>query len=467
MVFFLGFLAPPNFFAQAKRFDASDLRKIVRVSDPQISPDGKSIVCVVSRANYDENRFEPELVLIDVATRAQKVLIAKRKNLALPRWSPDGNALAFIAATEAGTAQIFITSANGGEERKLTDAPKGVEQFAWKSDSKDIAFVAPDAPAERKGGERFNDAFEVGDNDYLTRESPMPSHLWLISTNGGEARRLTSGAWTVQKGTPLSASPISWSPDGKSLLFIRTSTPFSGSNDSETVVEILDLASSEIRQLTAHKNYESFAKYSPDGSRIFYAFLRDEKSGGDDSGDFYVTSSDGKRNTVDLTKDIDRQMRNAVWMPGGKSILFGGHDETRTSLWLQSVDGAKARRLNLGAVSPNYANYYVDANVGANASIAFVGTTAKRPAEVFYMSSPDAALQQLTHFQDEFINSVEFGKSETIEWQTDNRMQTDGVLIYPPNFDSLCNKPESCKTTENSSFRRRFADYSYGTRNHI
>jgi len=41
------------------------LGKVVRVADPQISPDGKSIALVVSRANYDENRYDPQLVLLD------------------------------------------------------------------------------------------------------------------------------------------------------------------------------------------------------------------------------------------------------------------------------------------------------------------------------------------------------------------------------------------------------------------
>ncbi|MGI8638909.1 MAG: hypothetical protein ACR2MG_03035 [Pyrinomonadaceae bacterium] len=106
-IFFLGFAVALNVSAQTKPFDVSDLRKIARVSDPNISPDGKSIVCIVSRANYDENRFEPELVLIDVETQAQKVLAAKRKNLQSPRWSPDGNSLAFIAASDSGTPQII------------------------------------------------------------------------------------------------------------------------------------------------------------------------------------------------------------------------------------------------------------------------------------------------------------------------------------------------------------------------
>ena len=56
----------------AARYAIEHVGKTVRLTDPQISPDGRAIAMVVSRANYEENRYDPELILIDVATRAQR-----------------------------------------------------------------------------------------------------------------------------------------------------------------------------------------------------------------------------------------------------------------------------------------------------------------------------------------------------------------------------------------------------------
>jgi len=81
-------LAAANASAQERRIQLEDLTKIVTVSDPQISPDGKSIVCVVSRQNFDEDRSDNELVLVEVATGAQTVLTFDRKRVGSPRWSP-------------------------------------------------------------------------------------------------------------------------------------------------------------------------------------------------------------------------------------------------------------------------------------------------------------------------------------------------------------------------------------------
>src|SRR5437773_11588085 len=81
---------------QTKRIDLSDLQKLVNVSDPQIAPDGKSIACVVSRVNWTDDRFDANLVLVDIVTGAQRTLTYDRKGITAPRWSPSGDRLAFL-----------------------------------------------------------------------------------------------------------------------------------------------------------------------------------------------------------------------------------------------------------------------------------------------------------------------------------------------------------------------------------
>ena len=109
----------------AARFDLDSPGKIVRMADPQLSPDAKSIAIVVSRANFEENRTDAEIVLVDVATRAQRVLTHGRRGLAQPRWSPSGDRLGFLAAVD-GKPQLFVLPTAGGEAMQLTKVPTGV-----------------------------------------------------------------------------------------------------------------------------------------------------------------------------------------------------------------------------------------------------------------------------------------------------------------------------------------------------
>jgi dipeptidyl aminopeptidase/acylaminoacyl peptidase len=80
-----------------KTFDLAWLGKIVRVTDPQIAPDGKSLVVVVAKPNYDDDLNESELALVDTATGGTRYLTHGRKTATFPRWSLNGDRLAFLA----------------------------------------------------------------------------------------------------------------------------------------------------------------------------------------------------------------------------------------------------------------------------------------------------------------------------------------------------------------------------------
>src|SRR5207247_4498313 len=159
----------PATSASRRRIALEDLARLVRPSDPQVSPDGKSVLIVVSRPNYEDNRHETELVLVDVATKAQRTLTRERQELAHPRWSPDGARIAFLAKgtpkksakkddagtpaaadkkDEEGRRQIFVLPMNGGDALQITDVWGGVQQFAWRPDGGALAFVTEDVPAK-------------------------------------------------------------------------------------------------------------------------------------------------------------------------------------------------------------------------------------------------------------------------------------------------------------------------------
>jgi dipeptidyl aminopeptidase/acylaminoacyl peptidase len=436
-------LAAATASAQQHRIQLEDLTKIVTVSDPQISPDGKSIVCVVSRQNFEEDRSDRELVLVDVATGAQRVLTFERKGVGSPRWSPTGDALAFLAVVpyskdkdkkddrtkREDSPQVFVMSMNGGDARKVTNAPRGVEQFAWRPNGKDIAYVTSDDPPNQKEIEKHNDSFEVGDNDYLATGAPTPSHIWLVSAQGESAQRLTSGPWSLPKSAPPwpPASPISWTPDGKSLTFTRQEHPHFGDSDL-TTLQILNVETGEIRKLTSHEKLESFGLFSPDGSQLAYWYPRD----GDwnNTNEIFVTSVAGG-DGIDLTRDLDRNLQRAIWMPDGQSLLVGGHDGTTVSLWLQPLKG-KARKLSLGEVNPAWM-FWIDAAVGPRGEIAFTGSTASQPSELYYLPSSADPPKRLTNFNQQ-IAALHLGKVDRFQWQGPDGFREDGILFYPPDF---------------------------------
>jgi dipeptidyl aminopeptidase/acylaminoacyl peptidase len=424
---------PPQTPPPARTIQLDDFLKIASVSDPQISPDGKSIAFIVSRPNLEQDRSDRELLVIDIPSGVPRALTHDRRGVGSPRWSPEGDRLAFEAMDSTAKEpklQLYVLPMTGGEARKLTDAPNGVEQFAWRPNGQEIAYVTSDEPENKKEIEKHNDAFEVGDNDYLATGPETPSHLWIVPAEGGKPRRLTSGAWSLAKSAPPSspASPINWSSDGKLILFTRQEHPQFGDAD-QTTLQIIDVESGAIRKITTHEKFESFGLFSPDGSRVAYWYPRDGDPNNEN--EIFVTQSSGG-DGESATKAIDHNIARVIWMPDNNSLLVGGHDGTQTSMWLQPLNAA-SKKLALGDVSPTWL-FWIDAFVGRKGDIAFTGATPTQPSELYYMASANDTPRRLTNFN-QGIAALKLGKAENFEWEGPNSFHEDGVVVYPPDFD--------------------------------
>jgi dipeptidyl aminopeptidase/acylaminoacyl peptidase len=417
--------------AHAQRWQISDRLRLANLNDPQISPDGKSVVLIVSHANLKDDRWDGDLVLVDVAGGEQHPITYDRRGVAWPRWSPDGTRIAFLAnASNERDAkrQIWITSMIGGDPRRITDAPRGVQQFTWSPDGTQIAYVTADEPAANE--DKNNRSFEIGDDDYLTTVAPTPSHIWVVDAASGKSRRVTSGAWSLPIAHPPgpAPSPLSWSPDGKTIAITRRDTVHAGTPDASRVA-LVDVATGAVQRLTARDADETQPAFSPDGTHIAYWHAQGDQRGSQNA--IWIAPASGGAGT-EATKSIDRNVFRAVWMPDGKSFITGGHDGTTTAYWLQPLEGP-AKKLDLGVVEP-YWSFWIDASVAKNGAIAFTGTTPSRPRELYVMSSVAAQPRPITHFNDAIAN-LQLGRTESITWKYEG-FDEDAIVTVPPDFDA-------------------------------
>ncbi|HEV2878968.1 MAG TPA: S9 family peptidase [Candidatus Eremiobacteraceae bacterium] len=425
---FLVLVTVVPFGAHARTIVLSDLRHVVNVTNPRISPDGKQIACVVSRSNFAKNDDDMELLLVDIASGAQRTLIRGRHGVSSPQWSPGGDRIAFIAREsdqDSAEDQVYVMPVKGGSVKQISNAPNGVDVFAWRPDGSAIAYVTADVPPNKRAIEQGHDYFEVGNDPYLTTAAPTSLHIWLVPANGGHAQRITSGSWSIA--TPDVSVPLSWSPDGREIVIPRVSTPHTGDGDHSTIA-VIDVTTKKLRKLTSRIRFEDYPMFSPDGSKIAYVYSLN----GDDmnEGNVFVSPAKGG-DGFNAHRNLDRDVNGALWMPDSTSLLIGAPDETRTSLWLQPLDGP-ARKLDLGDVDPSN-DSGIDMTVGNDGAIAFSGYTHVQPTELYYMSSSTASPRRLTDFNHE-IALLDLGNAETITWKTFDGFTADGVLTYPPGY---------------------------------
>ena len=449
----------------ARRFTLDDFSKVARVSDPQFAPDGKSIAVVVSRPNLDEDRYDPELTVVDVATKASRKVVTGLTGLNFERWSPDGTKFAFLAnAGPAGAQklQVYVVASKGGVAKAVSSSPRGVQQLAWSPDSKTIAYATQDEPEKKAGFERWNRSFEVTLNtDYTMTEAVPPTHLWMVSANGGDPKRLTSGTWTMPishpPGTPASA--IVWTPDGSGIVITRNGggrgatppapapapggapaqpAPQRGGGAGGGGLQVVHVSDGSMTPLGGNGTHPQF---SPDGKMVATnnggvfaiganAATTAPATGGNAAGG--GNAGGGRGGNGGPAAGIDRGIARALWLPDGKSLIVGGNDSERVSLWQTPLAGGDPKKLDTQGVSPN-SSFFVDMSISKDGAIAFTGTTPMRPVELYYMASPTSTVQQLTMVNAE-IATIPLGKSELVGWKNDD-FEENGIVTYPPDFN--------------------------------
>src|SRR6202050_423822 len=201
-------VAGPHCAAQAQQerpVTFHDLISMHRLSDPQISPDGKWVTFGVATPDLDANHLVKNVWVVSVSDgKARQITQGGSDERA--RWAPDGKSLSFLSSRD-GTPQVYIVPADGGEPIKVTSLSGGADNELWSPDGKWISFtssVYPDCNDESCNAARdaANDKSKVKARVYeklLFRHwnswsDGKRSHLFVTAAGGGAPRDLTPGA---------------------------------------------------------------------------------------------------------------------------------------------------------------------------------------------------------------------------------------------------------------------------------
>ena len=458
--------------ADAPVFQLSDLQKLVSLSEVKISPDGKQIAVIVSTPDWKTDKAQKEIDIVATASGARRASPWKRTGLSSPKWSEDGTRLAFLADdttpkapgdadtnakedagkdSEEKQVQVFVMAMNGGDPIRVTEAKRGVDEFAWSPDGKQIAYVTADEAANAKAIKEHDDAFQVTDNNFLIRAALTPWHLWVVPSSGGTAKRLTQGAFSLQTDQRDSAPVPEWSHDG-SIAFARYPDPYWGPS-FHSVIAAVNANGGEIRTLVPAEGANT-PTYSSDNDAL--AFTR-ARGGDQNNGDAIYVMANGV--TRDVTGALARNFNTFAWLPGGKSLLLQGEDGTSSVLWEQPLQGA-AKKLDLGEVQASR-----DLSVSKAGVVAFIGSTATHPSELYAMNSVNEKPRRLTNVN-AFVDGLTLGHTEPLVWQGPNGFREDGVLTYPAAYQRgrqyplvlmIHGGPESASTVRFSSLSQLLA----------
>ena len=385
-----------------------------RVGSPTISPDATRVVYTVRETNWEENAYETEIWIADVATGSVRQLTNAKKSSSQPAWSPDGGMLAFIS-DRTDKRQVYLIDPKGGEAQVLTSQEDGVSSFAWSPDGKQIAFTATDPrPQALKDLDKKYGEFEVVEQDQAM------THLYVIDLAEKKARKLTEGAFSV--------GSFDYSPDGHEIAFDFRVNPDPGSSAAADI-SVVAVADGKIRPLVSQEGPDSSPHFSPDGRQILFETAMDNR-------DFYsysntrlavIPASGGSIQVV--SGDFDEVPSIVSWTPQG--IFFQASFHTWS--YLYRLDPATHRATRLASSDRWIGSSFTLSR--DSAATAFVASDAKSFPEVFVAPVSTMQPRRLTDLGKQTDGWIK-GTHEVISWKSQDGTVIEGVLHKPAGFET-------------------------------
>ena len=191
------------------------------ISDPSLSPDGSRLSYALSWAEPPEMNSRSRIMMLDV-DQGISVEFTQGNRDSAPRFSPEGESLAFLREDTPGKRQVWVMGAGGGEARQATAAVQGVNEFNWSPDGRHMVICTDMDPDLPDGETPDSDTPKIRvvrriryRYDTLGWRGDTHTHLFLVEVDGLEPKagtQLTGGDWD-------DLAPV-WSPDGSRIAFL-------------------------------------------------------------------------------------------------------------------------------------------------------------------------------------------------------------------------------------------------------
>jgi len=372
----------------SRSFAGEDLFRLAGATDPQISPDGSRVAYVRMTADVMTDREVPTIWLVDVASGRQVPLVAGKGSHRSPRWSPDGKRLAYVSSDGEGPAQLHVVWLDNDRAAQVTGLPDSPGAIAWSPDGKLIAYtmrVAGEAPKLGKApkkpeGAKWAEDLEVIDRvSYRSDDSgyakPGYDHVFVVPADGGSPRQVTTGDWD-------DAGPLTWSPDGRRIVFSGNRRPDWERESNDGEVYAVDVASGTITALTSRKGPDGGAVLSPDGKRIAYLGYDDVNRSYENT-ELSVMNADGT-GTRRLLTGLDQSIDSVSWI--GNSQLAVSYDERGAKRVARvGLDGSSRTLAEGLSAGTHYDRPYTGGqfSVSNGGKVAYTAGSTQAPADVW------------------------------------------------------------------------------------
>ena len=447
-----GYIGPSRLEITDGHMTPEVLLSLGRLSDPQLSPDGKTILYGVSYTDIAQNRSVRNLYTIPVEGGDPTPLTLDGKSISSARWSLDGKAIYFLQ-----DGQLYKAACqNGklGKRTQLTDVEKGIDDYLLSPDQTQMLYVS----AVHSGVEVPSDTDPLLDKAeaYATEDLMYRhwdhwrteiSHTFLASLGNGVVKEgldlLDGELFELPNGPFSDIADLAWSPDGRYIAYsCKKLTGKEYAFSTNTCIFIYCPLTGETSQVTFEGGYDTHPVWSPDGSRLLWLSM--ERDGyeadkvrlmmgeisaqdGDDEGQ---CSNPAVTDIRDLSASFKYNVDAPVWAADGQSVYFAALAEGVQGIY-NVIPDQEPVRLTADNLWFDFGSPF---GVLQDGTLLTTYASMDFPTELVAVT--DNSIRQITFENEHLLGQLDKHETEARWLDTVDGQKMLTWVLYPPQFDA-------------------------------
>jgi dipeptidyl aminopeptidase/acylaminoacyl peptidase len=419
------------------QFTPEVLEALGRVSEPQVSPDGKKVLYGVSYESVEQDKSNRELWVMDIDGKNAEQITKTASSEQNAVWIDGGKKIAFLYK-DGDNTQLWTMDADGSSRECISKVEKGIDGFVLSPDEKKIVFIS-----QVKYGKTAQDYYpDLKDTKAKVITDLMYKHWdeWVTTiphpfVADFDGSKL-SGIKDILEGEPYESpmkpwggiESLAWTPDSKSIVYVsrkKVGKAYALSTNSDLYK--YDIETGKTTNLTeGMMGYDTCPTYSKSGSKIAWLSMEHDGYESDKNRIFVMDTKTGQK--TDLTAKWDYAVDAIAWSPDEKYIYFIAPYQGTVPLFRVEVATQKIDTIDNGQYD------YASILPVGNDSVITLRHSFLTPNEIFSIKV-GAKPVQISKVNDDVLAKL---TPITVEKRmiptTDGKSMTTWVLL-PPNFD--------------------------------
>ena len=430
----------------ARGMDVRDLVNFDRVSEPTLSPDGKTVVYGLRQVDFAANKAKTGFWKQSLNSKQAPVRVtAEAFNVNSPVFSGDGQSLYFLSS-KSGSMQLWKQALAGGDALQVSNYVLDVGSYKLSPDGKSVAFNLEvfndcadlactkkrldDVEASKVTGVLYDKLFI---RHWDTWADGRNNQLFIanFSSDGklnGEPKKITNGIDGDVPSKPFGdTSEYAFSPDSKTIIF---NARIAGRTEAWSTN--FDLYSVSVDGMGVAKNltadnqaWDTGPVFSHDGKTLYYRAMKHPTFEADRFGIIAMDLATGTKREINA--GWDRSADSLLLSADGKSLYTVTDDVGSHALFAIDISSGAARKLvGSGTVS----GFDMVGN-----TLVVTRSTLTSPAQLFSGNAGGAKLKQISNFNAEKLKDIAMGAYEQFNFKGWNNETVYGYVVKPANFD--------------------------------